>query len=261
MDLRERAVAMLVAVGVLLLALVLQQLAVIPAILADPALAFDPGESSRLGIMLFLPLNFIGLGMAALIYVRLAGKGWDWIDLGRPGRWDALWMVGGVVITLIALVVIGVFAQALDAEPPEQALMQLIQEDAVLILYMIAMVWLLNAPAEELVFRNVMQKRLYTAFSGVTAVVLTSLLFGVIHVLTFVFVGEELLDVFFPILGIFVGSLVMGYAYLRTENLLVPIVIHSLYNTFQLAILLIVLLYDIDTEASASSLAVVITLL
>lgn len=255
MELRSRGRAVLVGIGVLLLGVILQQFAIIPALVVDPAIAFDPAEATRLGVMILLPLNFIALGVAGVIYMRLADRGWEWIDLYRPGKRDIAWMVGGTILVLIGLILIGILAQALEIEPPEQALTVLIGEDAVLILFMIATVWLLNAPMEEFLFRNVIQKRLYDAFSGISAVIITSILFGFIHVFTLVVVGEGAIDVFIPILGIFIGSLVMGYAYLRTENLWVPIVIHGLYNSFQLVILLLTLVYDLDEEATTAAIS------
>lgn len=252
MSISNRVVAVLVGAGVLLLSVFLQELATLPAILYDPAVAFDPEAASRLGIMLMLPLNFIGLAFGGLVYLKVTNRGWDWLDLRRPGKMDVIWMIGGTVLILGSLIVVGMIAQFLEPDPPEQVLLLWLQDDVVLILFMIAVVWLLNAPAEEFVFRNVIQKRLYADFSGIGAILITSLLFAGIHVLTFVIVGQSIIDITIPILGIFIGSVIMGYAYLRTENLYVPIVIHALYNSFQMVILLITVVYDIDEEAMAA---------
>lgn len=256
--LTNRLRAVLVGFGIILLGIVLQQFATLPVFLIDAAAILDPENASRLGVMVLLPLNFIGLAAAGVVYMVITGRGWEWIDLPRPGKWDFVWMIGGTILTIVALIFVGIAAQAAEAQPPEQALMVLISEDVVLLLFMIAVVWLLNAPAEEFLFRNVVQKRLYDAYSGIGAVLITSVLFALIHILTFILVGVRLFDVFFPIFGIFIGSVVMGFAYLRTENLWVPIVIHAAFNSIQLIITLIVLVYDIDPETAANALALLL---
>ncbi len=261
MGLTNRARAVLVGAGLLILGIIFQQVAILPAGIVDPAILFDIEEASRLGIMVMLPLNFIGLALAGVLYLWRTGRGWEWLDLDRPGKWDAAWVIGGTVVILLSLIVIGVIAQMIEVEPPEQGLMLLLEQDVVLILFMILIVWLINAPAEEFLFRNVIQKRLYADFSGISAVVITSVLFAGIHVLTFVLVGQELLGVMVPILAIFIGSVVMGFAYLRTANLWVPIIIHGLYNTFQLTILLISVVYDIDDEMVEATSVLLMSLL
>lgn len=257
MDVRSRGWALLVGVGVLTLGVILQQFTVMPAIVVDPAVAFEPREASRVGLMLMLPLNFLGLALAGAVYLRYIGADWSWLDLNRPGAREALWMIGGTIVIILALLVIGLIAQLIEAEPPDQWFMEVLEQDVVLIVFMIAVVWLFNAPAEEFLFRNVIQKRLYDDFSGISAVVIASVLFAGVHVLTLVFVGHDPVGILIPIVGIFIGSVVMGYAYLVTANLWVPIVIHALYNSFQMVILLLTVVYDIDPDAAATLLALV----
>lgn len=254
MDLRNRVVALLVGIGVLLLSILLAELMTIPVFFIDPAaVPIDPDNATRLGVMLVITLNFIGLGAGAAVYLYKTDRGWDWLDLHRPGKWDIVWMVGGTIITFIALIIVSILAFSIDADPPEQSTIMIIREDTVLIIFMLLTVWILNAPAEELLFRNVIQKRLYSAFSGVASVIIASLLFAGIHVLTFVLVGTSLIDVLVPILGIFIGSIVMGYAYWRTKNLWVPIVIHGLFNSIQISLLLLARILDIEEGDMAAS--------
>lgn len=90
--------------------------------------------------------------------------------------------------------------------------------------------------AEEVFFRGFIQEQMTKRFSslsgevtvggGVTVVVLTSLLFGLMHLPSLFFYGNLLAPLtFFP-------SLIMGYLYLRTRNILPSIIFHYLANLF-----------------------------
>ncbi len=86
---------------------------------------------------------------------------------------------------------------------------------------------ILVAPAEEFIYRGIVQRRLEEAFHPYAAIGVASFLFGLVHVTAVhgtiagnaVYVG-------------FIGgiSLVWGYYYYKTENLAVPIILHGLYN-------------------------------
>lgn len=258
MALPQRGVAVLVGIGIVLLGLIFQVAAQLPVFLIDPSAVQDPRETSRVAVMLLLPVSMVGLAAAGAVYFKLSGRTRGSLDLVRPRRSDVGWMALGIVLTLTILIAVGVVIERLDIEPPQQALVVLIREDVVLIVYMIAVVWLFNAPAEEFLFRNLIQKRLYDAFSGTGAVVVTSILFAGLHVVTFATVGVDPVAILLPLLGLFGSSLVMGYAYLRTENLLVPIVIHGGYNSVQMLLLLLARVYDPAAAAAIPAISLVV---
>mmetsp|Transcript_57882 Transcript_57882/g.69644 ORF Transcript_57882/g.69644 Transcript_57882/m.69644 type:complete len:307 (-) Transcript_57882:188-1108(-) len=72
---------------------------------------------------------------------------------------------------------------------------------------------------EELLFRGVLQYELLSRFGTEIAVVVTSLIFGALHLVT-------------PIYGLlaFLASLFFGSLYNNTQNLAIPIVCHALYD-------------------------------
>lgn len=75
---------------------------------------------------------------------------------------------------------------------------------------------------EEVYFRGFLQERLGNTFGGVVVV---SFLFAFMHIPQFVFYGDPYsLLTFFP-------SLVMGFLYWRTSNVLPSMVFHFLSNT------------------------------
>jgi hypothetical protein len=80
---------------------------------------------------------------------------------------------------------------------------------------------------EELFFRGVVQETMAEVVPETTAVVLASATFAGIHYLTYVgpFAGKLVL-----VGSLFLTSLVFGFAYVRTRNLLVSAVVHGGYN-------------------------------
>lgn len=82
-------------------------------------------------------------------------------------------------------------------------------------------------PGEELLHRGVIQGRLRDAFGPLVSIVAASAVFAAAHV--FGLSGSPA-GVWFAVGTIFAISLVLGYAYERTGNLVVVMAIHGLYN-------------------------------
>lgn len=68
---------------------------------------------------------------------------------------------------------------------------------------------------EEIVFRGVLLNRFMLKWSVKTSVIVSSLLFGILH---------------FDLIGAFMFGAVMSMLYLKTKNLLVPVLCHALNN-------------------------------
>ena len=80
---------------------------------------------------------------------------------------------------------------------------------------------------EEILFRGIIQKGMINnGVKPITAIVLTSLFFGLFHLNPWQFVGAFLL------------GLVLGIVYYKTQSLLMPILLHA-FNNFLNAYLLI----------------------
>jgi len=123
------------------------------------------------------------------------------------------------------------------------------------VLIMLVIVFLFNAPAEEFLFRNVIQKRLYEAFSRMGAIVVTSVIFVVAHVPTYaVTITGEVAPagaILVPSVVLFAGSVIFGYVYARTDNLVVPTLAHALFNGIQFGLLYLVLRYGSPEDVDA----------
>lgn len=242
----------LVGLAITVVAILISGFTILPAALFDPTVLDDPYNANRAALSAFLALNFVGLALGGLVYLGVTHRGREFVDLAIPDRRDLLWMVGGVLAVLGFYVIVGIAATVLDLPAADSDIVLLLGDDATMVLIMIVIVLFLNAPAEEFLFRNVVQKRLYDSYSGRGAVVVTSAIFASIHIQTYLTLADEPVATLVSLAVIFGGSLIMGYVYLRTENLLVPIVVHAGMNVFMLVLYLLNLLYDVE-EAAATS--------
>ena len=89
-----------------------------------------------------------------------------------------------------------------------------------------AALFVLVALSEELIFRGYLLANLQEGIGAVPALVLTSLLFGLFHILN---PNVRLL----ALVNIALAGLVMGYAWLETGNLWLPMAYHFSWNFFQ----------------------------
>lgn len=81
------------------------------------------------------------------------------------------------------------------------------------------------APAEELLFRGIIQGRLRQTFDAVPGILLAAVCFGLMHVpVAALSTGMEPASTF---VETFVSGTIFGVAYERTDNLLVPSVAHA----------------------------------
>lgn len=213
-------------------------LAILIAFLAGAAIAV-PGQSLLFDLGLVVAdtaeaeavssaLQFLGFGVGALVYLLAVGR-WDVVPgwYHRPTRRDLLWMGGGIVVLYLASMLLTVLLSLAGVEIAQNQIVELGRETPILFLYMVPVTILFVAPAEELLFRGIVQGRYREAFDPTAAVVVASLLFGFVHWLALIGTGSGRLVyvLIAALLGLF-----LGIAYERTKSLLVPIVIHAGYN-------------------------------
>ncbi len=184
----------------------------------------------RLVILGTLALQGIGFGGAALVYLSNADRGWELIRVSVPSLRTLAAVVGGYLLLVAAYFGINVLFTALEVPMASSDIVQTGFQNPDLLLLLIPLSVLLVGPAEELLYRGVIQGRLRTVMGPTYAIVMTSALFAPIHI--FGLSGSPL-GVAAMLGTVFFLSLFLGALYEYTGNLVVPALVHGLYNATQ----------------------------
>lgn len=170
--------------------------------------------------MIATQLGFLAVGF---LYVRRTDVR---IPVSWPARSSLLFTVGGVVAALVVAIGLLTLVGILGLQP-DSALEETAALDPTFLLALAVLSIVLIAPAEEFLFRGVVQGRLRKAIGPVGAVAGASLLFGSMHLLNYVGSPAQMLAGAGVIACV---SVVFGALYELTDNLVVPIAVHAIYN-------------------------------
>jgi len=174
--------------------------------------------------------------LLAWISLRLRGVQWRQIGFTRYRTWKMTLLLGivcGVGLELFDLFGKQPFLTRLLGKPPDLSNFPAVRGNLKLALVMIALIWILAALGEELVYRGYLMNRVAdlgsrTRTAWIVSLFLTSAVFGFSHYqqgLTGII--EEGSD-----------GLILGWMYLACRsNLAVPIVAHGVCDTIDIALL------------------------
>ncbi|MFA9416251.1 lysostaphin resistance A-like protein [Natrinema sp. HArc-T2] len=242
----------LVAIGLAAFGILASQFTVLPAFVLEPALVTAPAEASLVSRTVLLILNFLGFVLAGALYLAATDRGWSYVDLRWPTKRGWLYVLAGILGSFVFYILVSLVVQALALPSAENQVSMYIGNDQTMVLIMIGIVFFFNAPAEEFLFRNIVQKRLYAAFDRLTAVVVASAIFALIHIMSYAFFSDSLLATLVPVMVVFGGSIIFGLLYAKTDNLVVPIAAHAAFNAIQFGLLYLALEYDLETADPSS---------
>ena len=170
-------------------------------------------------------LGLCGLLAAGLVALsRLGDPGL--VGLGTPTRRDAALVVGGVALLAGLQFVAGLLFDQFGVEIADNVILERGREHPELFLALVPVQFLLTAPAEELLFRGVVQGLLRRAYGVVPAVSLASAIFALFHLSAF-----DSGAVLPGLAVVFLSGLVLGALYEYSRTLLVPILAHALWNS------------------------------
>jgi len=176
-------------------------------------------------------LQAVGFGLGVGLYLAF-GDRWDLLKVRVPSLPDLGWFLGGtVVILLVAALLSQVMAQ-FDVSVAQNQVVAAGQENPTLFLYLIPVSLLFVGPAEELLFRGGVQGLLRDVYAPGPAILLASTLFGGVHLFALLAGGGQLVYVAVAALL----GLILGYVYERTDNLVVPALVHGSYNATLFAV-------------------------
>lgn len=177
-----------------------------------------------LSVVLQQGLVFGGL---SVIYLWIRNRDLGWIGVSLPDFKQFLWIAGGWAVAFASAFVFGIIIILLGLNPGKNQLVRVVSETPEALLVMIPVTILLIGPGEELLFRGIIQGSLRERFGPIVAIVLASVIFAAAHV-TSLTGGLESRIITVALL--IVPALVFAIAYERTGNLVVPALIHGLYN-------------------------------
>ncbi|MFC4360452.1 CPBP family intramembrane glutamic endopeptidase [Halobium salinum] len=144
-----------------------------------------------------------------------------------PTLKDLAYVAGAYVLAFGGVTVVGLLVSATGVEAANNAAAETGMQNPELLLLLIPGSILLIGPGEELLFRGVVQGRFREHFGPAVAIVSASLLFAAIHFTALQgAAGARLVTI-----GILVvPALVFGVVYELTDNIVVPALVHGLYN-------------------------------
>lgn len=183
--------------------------------------------SSGIGTVMFS----IGLGVVAVGYLVVTDRGWSFLDIAWPTRRGWLYVIGGTITMFVLLAGLGFLTELLGLPSAEHGLVEQARDAPLLLLAFVPLSWLAIGPGEELLSRNIIQKHLYDGFSRSASVVVGTVIFTAIHLPAYATGPPP--AVFATLLQLFGISLVLGIVYERTENVVVPALVHGTYNAVQ----------------------------
>jgi len=203
----------------------------------------SPNAGSR--ILLSTVATGVGSVTVVLGYLDGTDRGLGFLDVDWPDTRDVVYGVGGFVVLLLVLLAGAELIDVLGFSSAEHGIVQTAREnDPAILLWLILPSVLLVGPGEELLYRNVIQKSLYDSFSRTGAVLVTSALFALVHFPAYATGG--LLETIGSLLLIVPLSIVLGLAFARTENVVIPALIHGAFNAFQYAALYVAITSGVE---------------
>lgn len=168
----------------------------------------------------------LGFALTAGAYLRYRGYDLRFIRVQVPTMRDVLWTVVGLLLLFSAVVVVSSFVSILDIqEPATHEIAEIGIENPRLLLVLIPLSFLIIGPGEELLFRGIIQTRLARSWGKTPAIVGASVVFTLAHLGAYQ--GEGFIA---SLTILFALSLILGWVYERTNNLVVPALVHGAYN-------------------------------
>lgn len=177
-----------------------------------------------LSVVLQQGVVFCGLSVG---YLWVRNRDFDWIGISIPDFKQLLWIAGGWAVAFASVFVLGTIIILWGLDPGQNRLVRSIADTPETLLLMIPVTIVLIGPGEELLFRGIIQGSLRERFGPVVAIGLASAIFAVAHFSSLTGSFEARIVTISLLL---VPALVFAIAYERTGNIVVPALIHGLYN-------------------------------
>ena len=189
----------------------------------------EPSSTDELVVSL-VAVQGIAFPGVSWAYFRYKGRSLRaFVPVSVPDRREVAVILGAWIGCLVLVsVAAAVVVSLAGTEPASNEGSRTAAENPEFIPFLIPLVFLLNAPGEELLFRGVIQGLFRERFGPVGAILLATAMFAPIHIFALVG-GVQAALVTITILSI--PSIVFGATYEYTGNFIVPTLVHAIYNT------------------------------
>lgn len=173
-----------------------------------------------------------GVGLVAVGAIYLAFRQLDasYLRIGWPSLRDVAWTAAATVALFVTLGGLSVLIQQFGLSATDHSIAQTGRETPELLLVLMPLSVLVTGPAEEFLYRGVIQTRLTEAFDARVAVVLAAVVFGLVHAPAYGLANGIGWSLVTTLAVLFVLGVVLGIAYEYSGNLVVPAIAHGLYN-------------------------------
>jgi len=197
--------------------------------------------TSQAGILIETISLLFGAASIYYIYLKWGNKYDDSIEIEIPNRKTVAIVIGGIISLILMGFAIEQVTQLFGITSSDHGIYKLATAEGseippAFFLLMAGLSIVVVGPAEELIYRGVIQKYLYNIFTRKRAIAITSVIFSLVHIPAYL--TGEVGSVIVALVSVLFLSVVLGGIYSYTENLAAPVLIHGFYNA-----ILFVLLY------------------
>lgn len=176
-------------------------------------------------------LQVIGFGGVALAYLWYTKE--SLIQIEIPSLRHIAWIVIGLVSLFVALIFVSAVELVIGVDAAEHGIQQTATGNPEILLLFIPITLFIIGPAEELLFRGIIQRRLVDRLSLGYGILFASIIFAVAHAGALI---ASSTSGFVFMMGVYVVlGAILGITYEITKNIVVPIVIHGIFNALQAA--------------------------
>ncbi|ERH01974.1 MAG: putative metal-dependent membrane protease [Halonotius sp. J07HN6] len=190
----------------------------------------------ELGVQ-FLLGQLLVMGGLSAAYLWATGNTIEYLDIHRPSLLQVAVVLVGPFVVFSINIAINLVGFAAGIQPAPNVLAEMVSGTPSLVFPLIPAMLLIVGPFEELLYRGVIQTRLTRSFTAPVAILVTSVIFALIHIPAVWGRTTATPSILVSLVGLLGGALVFGAIYEWTENLTVVALVHGLYNSMLLVLL------------------------